>query len=111
MSNDEAMLGDAARIDDQVADLPMHLFHNGTDDLRVVSSAIQIALVGMRIKEFNVREINIDNAIEQLDRLKELVPATIVHQRLPKALFDRIGKGCDQLRYVMSRGDEIDVVA
>src|SRR5919198_4403269 len=110
MSHDEPTPGNPMLVHDEVANLAMHFFEDGSYHFRVVRRSVQVALARQRIEEFDIGKVDIDDAVEQPDGFKGLIPPTVVYQRQPKTLLDRQRQSGDQLRSDMRRGDEIDVV-
>ena len=97
-------------VEHEVAHLPVHLLHRRPIDLPVVPH-VRVAVRDRRVGVLHVRHVDVDDAVEQGERLEAVVAAGVVDERQVQALARRDGDGRKDLRHDVARRHQVDVVA
>ena len=110
MPNENSLNGDAGPIDLKAADLPMHFFDCRPHDIPIIFGARVFPCV-LVVRILNVRHIDVNNAVEQLECCDRLISPAIVDDRKRQTLLDRCDKCLNNLGSDVCWSDEIDIVA
>ena len=110
MAHEKAALGEPLGVDDEVACLPMHLGQRRPIDPDVVAH-MRIFVRRLVVAIFEVGHVDVDDAVEQGERLQAVVAAGVVDEREAQPARGGDAQGRDDLRHDVARRDEIDVVA
>ena len=110
MADEQAAAGDAAIVELEVAYLAVHLGDSLHRALRVVWRVGEFVRDG-RVHEFEVRHVDVEDAVDQMDDVGGIVTAGVVHERQGESPRHRDEKRLDdRIQHVRGR-HEIDVVA
>jgi len=101
---------ESIRAHHEVADLALHLGHRAAHDLGVVARR-KVPLGGLGVEQLDVGHVDVDDAVEERQRLDGVVPAGVVDDRDAQALRDSNGQCGEDLCDDVRRCDEVQVVA
>jgi hypothetical protein len=108
--HEETALRDPVLVEDQVANLAVHLTYGGPIHFDV-GAHLGVSAREVGVAVLHVRHVDVDDAVEQGERLEAVVTAGVVDERKPQAPLRRLVHGGDDLGDHVARRDEIDVVA
>ncbi len=108
MSDEKASLGHPA-VERQIAHLGLHLRNRPSRYLRVSGRSRQ-AFGDVAAPILEIREIDIDEAVEELDGAAILVRVRVVHEGNPKTSGSCDSDGPRDLGRIRCRADEVDVM-
>src|SRR5262249_34830174 len=97
-------------LDIEIPDLPVHFANGYASALRVVFG-LEEAGARFAVPIFEVRHVDVHDAVHQLQAVQRVVGAGVVNDRQPQPTFERVRQRLQNLRDDMLWGDEIDVVA
>ncbi len=96
-------------VNDKIAHLTVHLPDCPAANFRVIRS-ITGHRSNLRVPEFVIRHVNVDNTFQAFQGVYPVVAAGVVDERDFQSLFNSDFQSREDLWYYMGRGDEIDVV-
>src|SRR5512142_2553737 len=98
MAYDQPPRRDSVLIEHHVTYLPEHLLNRRSVDLRVVRRDRVRAGYGI-IRIPHVRQVDINDSVEQTERFQRLVPVRVVHYRQGETPLPRNAEGLQYLRH------------
>ena len=107
--DEKSPLRNPVGITGEVPYLAMHLFESLLDDLGIVRRVAKLLRIFF-VHKFHVRHIDVHDAVEESNHFRRFVSRTVIDNRDPESHFDRIGDGGDDLRDVVGRGNEVNIV-
>jgi hypothetical protein len=110
VAQDHAPAGQPALVEDEVADLAVHLFDRLACDLGVVRP-LEISARPLARPDLEVGHVDVHDAVHQPQAVEAVVRARVVDDRQLEAADDGVGQGLEYLRDDVLRRDPVDVVA
>jgi hypothetical protein len=96
-------------VDHEVADLPVHLLDGRACDVCVVRP-LEVAPSGLTGPELEVRHVDVDDPVHQLEAVEAVVRARVVDDRQPETAVDSEWQRLEDLRDDVLGRDPVDVV-
>src|SRR5918992_1987482 len=109
VTDDEPFSGESAVIEDEVADLAMHLLDVRAHDVGVLALA-EVATSVLPRPELDVGHVDVHDALHQLEAVRAVVGARVVDDRQLEALAQGDRERLEDLRHDMLGRDPVDVV-
>ena len=103
------MLGETVGGDDQRPHLVMHRLDRSSRRVRIIFGS-QVLGASFRRPVFEIRHVDIHDAVHQLDALERIVPARVVDDWNIQAMLHGDGDCFQHLRDDMFRSHEVDIV-
>jgi len=107
--DEKAPLRNPVGIASEVPYLAMHLFESCLYDLGIVRCVAKLLRMSF-VHKFHIRHIDVHDAIEESNHFRRFISRTVIDNRDPKSHFGRIGERGDDLRDIVGRGNEVNIV-
>jgi hypothetical protein len=103
-------LGNSFGIGGQVPHLAVHLFENPLEYLRIIRCIGELFRT-VPVQIFRIGHVDIDDPFQELNHFDGLISGAVVDNRKPEAQLYGFREGGNDLRGIMGRGDEVNVMA
>ena len=110
VANEEPTTRDTFFVELQHANLTLHLSERAAGAFRIVGSG-EVTSGQVPVPEFEVGHVDIDDTIEEAERVKRIISAGVIDEGQAQSLVGREVQCFQNVGHHVGRGHEINIVA